>query len=145
MLYLPSGENVLAFEVYRVAVIVLALSVVVWPLPATAASKHNVRIDTLDPFHTVSSSLLVGNKGEEVLDVSVSGKACGARWLFDHAVISVVSERFGAAQFVSLPEPGCTQCQPLRVRWFHEPTGNLDFEVHVYRRHVFKSCSEAVE
>ncbi len=83
----------------------------------------------------------VGAKGDERIDVSTQSPACGQEaLLFDHARIVFGKRRFGDAQFVATPKPGCTRCDPLLVRWYHEPTGYLDFQVHVYRRRVEGIC-----
>ena len=84
----------------------------------------------------------MGDHGEQLLDVSFEGSDCGVQWRFDHAEIKVVSNRFGDVQFVGLPQPGCLECDPIRVRWMHEPTGHLEFRVNVFRRPVLVSCSE---
>jgi hypothetical protein len=89
------------------------------------------------------SDLKVGASGEEQLDVSSAPPACGKEaMLFDHARVVFAKRRFGDAQIVTLPKPGCTQCDPLSVRWYHEPTGHIDFQVHVYRRRVAGICTE---
>ncbi len=99
-----------------------------------------VRADAATPYLIVESSVLVGNKGEESADVSVTAPCDEPAWLFDHAELVINRNRFGGAQFVQLPEPGCRACQPMIVRWFHEPTGYIAFEVNVFRRLVTTSC-----
>lgn len=89
------------------------------------------------------SDLKVGARGEEQLDVSSAPPVCGQEtMLFDHARVVFAKRRFGDAQIVTLPKPGCTRCEPLSVRWYHEPTGHIDFQVHVYRRRVEGICTE---
>lgn len=108
------------------------------------APASEVRVDVTDPFVRVESNRLVGDKGELTFDVSVpvDQARCGQVWAFDHAELEIIANRFGDAQFVALPEPGCTDCSPGVVRWFHEPTGYLTFEVHVYRKQLHKPCTQ---
>jgi hypothetical protein len=89
-----------------------------------------------------SSNLKVGAKGTERVNVSSSAPSCGTEaLLFDHAKILFSKRRFGDAQFTSLPKPGCTRCSPVIVKWYHEPTGHLDFQVLIYRRIIDGICS----
>lgn len=133
---------------------VSALVVFVCAVPALAVStsaakdelyKQNeqgqeIRLDARAPNLNITSNLLVGNKGEESLDVSVLTE-CGVKaWVFNHAEIVVHRNRYGQAQFTGLPQKGCRKCAPISVRWFHEPTGYLEFDVNVYRRQVRVDC-----
>jgi len=87
-------------------------------------------------------SLSVGDKGEERFDVSTKPPACGATALvFDHARVVYKRKRFGEAKIISSPAAGCINCSPLVIRWYHEPTGYLDYQVHVYRRRISGKCS----
>lgn len=106
----------------------------------TARSPAMVRLDAQTPFYEYRSSLLVGDKGEQRLDVRVPADQCGTVWAFDHAVLTVLDSRFADAQLVEIPEAGCTECRPLIVRWYHEPTGRIHFKVDVYRRRAEKLC-----
>jgi len=92
------------------------------------------------------SKLSVGDKGEERYDVSQAAPACGQKgYVFDSAdLIQGRDTRFGEAKFVGLPKVGCSRCQPIRVRWYHEPTGKLHFQVHVYRREIEGICPNQV-
>ena len=84
----------------------------------------------------------VGAKGVEDFDVSAHAPACGGTaLLYDHANIVFGKRRFGDAQIVATPRTGCTSCEPLKVRWYHEPTGYLEFQVQVYRRRVEGICA----
>jgi len=113
----------------------------VWAGPAVAMESH-LKLDARDPYLKIESALSVGNKGEETFDVSLrNGEThCGPVWAFDHAKLEIIHNRYGDVQFVELPRPGCISCIPGRVRWYHEPTGNLAFTVHVYRRLAHKPC-----
>lgn len=107
-------------------------------LPGSAAPQSSA----LQVFQ-VASSLKVGNRGEEVYELSVPAPACGRPALvFDHARLVVERRRFGDAAIVAAPPAGCTTCPPLRVRWYHEPTGLIEFQVHVVRRRVEAPCPD---
>jgi hypothetical protein len=105
------------------------------------AQLGEVALDRRAPYFTLDSSVSVGSRGEETIDVSVAA-ACGEPvWVFHRAELFVKRNRFGDVQFVGLPMPGCVTCEPVRLRWFHEPTGFLSFEVHVYRRLELIACT----
>ena len=90
------------------------------------------------------SDLAVGDKGEESYNVNSSLPACNnTGFIFEHAEL-VQKGRFGEARIISTPNSGCTSCSPLKVRWYHEPTGNLDYQVHVFRRQVQGICQDKV-
>ena len=103
--------------------------------PVTAATAGELL------YFEADHALSVGDKGEDHYGVSTRPPACGATALvFDHARIVYVRRRFGEARIVSSPPAGCTYCAPLVVRWYHEPTGYLGYQVHVYRRRVEGRC-----
>jgi len=92
-------------------------------------------------YYESEHSLSVGDKGEESFELSVKAPACNEEALvFHQARIVYKRRRFGEATIVRSPVSGCTSCSPLVVRWYHEPTGFLDFQVHVYRKRVAGSC-----
>ena len=97
-------------------------------------SADDVQLDRVDPYFSRSSSLSVGAKGEELLDVSVEVRCGEVAWLFDHAEVVAQRNRFGDVQIVEMPKAGCEDCQPLKVRWYHEPTGYLDFSIRIWRQ-----------
>ena len=122
----------------------IALTLLLTPFTTQAASPADaVRPDVRQPFLRVDSALPVGNKGEEVMEVSVPRRCGTPLWVFDHAELNISRNRYGGAQFVNLPQPGCIECDPLVVRWYHEPTGHLDFEVQVFRRALTLPCDAA--
>lgn len=128
--------------IYRVATLIVAFwgSAAAWTSADPVSADGNVAPDTRVPYFALESSIPVGNKGEEALDVSVEAQCGRSAWLFDHAELVVTRNRFGDVQFVGLPQPGCAECAPVRLRWFHEPTGYLSFEVNVYRRLEVIQC-----
>lgn len=92
------------------------------------------------------STLAVGDKGENRYDVSQPPPACGAPgWIYDSAELVLgPTTRFGGAEIINHPQPGCARCAPLVVRWYHEPTGRLHYQVHVYRRAIEGVCPERI-
>lgn len=110
------------------------------PLEAPPEVAPLVRLDDTTPYFELRSHRSVGNYGEELVDVSYRGPDCGTQWRFDHAEIQVLRNRFGDVQFVALPDAGCIDCEPVRLRWMHEPTGHLEFNVNVYRRRYYVPC-----
>lgn len=121
-------------------------------LPKTLAPARRIgRVVTPDSAPDLllfehRSARAVGDKGEQRYDVSRPPPACGARgWLYDSAELVVgPTTRFGAAEIVSRPPSGCARCPPLAVRWYHEPTGRLHYQVHVYRRAIAGICPERI-
>jgi hypothetical protein len=112
--------------------------------PPVESAAHPVRPDERSPYFSHRSNLLVGEKGEQALDVSIPQSRCGdAAWAFDRAELIIESARFGHAQMVQIPESGCVVCRPLVVRWFHEPTGHLQFSIEVFRRQIRVECPVA--
>ncbi len=111
-----------------------------------------VGADSLKPVFTPSegpiiynhrSDQKVGAKGEFKYDLSTEPAACGESVkVFDHAKIVFMQRRFGEAQIVSTPTPGCMQCAPLIVRWYHEPTGYLDYQIQIYLQQVIATCED---
>jgi len=105
------------------------------------SSEVPVQLDEKAPFFSLSSKLNVGNKGEELIDVSQQATCGEPAWAYSHAELVINKERFGSAQFVALPQAGCLVCEPIKVRWYHEPTGYLTFSVNIFRRQVTRQCS----
>lgn len=99
-----------------------------------------VREHPKSPLLQRESRLKVGNKGEEVVEITAAESCNEDCWKFDHAEIEIYAHRFGTAQFVSLPATGCTACSPIRVRWYHEPTGHLSFAIRLFQRQLPNGC-----
>lgn len=95
-------------------------------------------------YYESRHALSVGDKGEEAFDLSTSPPGCDEEALvFHEARIVYERRRFGEAAIVQSPPSGCVRCSPLIVRWYHEPTGFVDFQVHIYRKRVIGSCVNA--
>jgi hypothetical protein len=105
------------------------------------SSPERVSLDPRTPYYHLLSDRSVGDHGEITLDVSVTEPECGIQLRFDHAELEVLRNRFGDAQFVRLPELGCATCEPIQIRWMHEPTGYVEFNVNVFRREVSVPCA----
>ncbi|MES9972582.1 MAG: hypothetical protein ABW092_21310 [Candidatus Thiodiazotropha sp.] len=87
----------------------------------------------------------LGGKGEDQFRVSVEPPRCEQQaQVFERARLVYGDKRFAEAQITALPSPGCTRCQPLKVGWYHEPTGRLTYQVHVYRRLIEGICRERI-
>ena len=86
-----------------------------------------------------------GGKGEDTFNVSITLPVCNKEsGIYQRAELVFEKRRFGDAQIISQPRPGCTRCQPLKVQWYHEPTGNVDYQLVVYRRVIKGVCSNRV-
>lgn len=92
-------------------------------------------------YYESDHRLEMGDKGEEAFDLSVKQPGCGEEALVFHDARLVYKERrFGEAKIVRRPTPGCFNCSPLTVAWYHEPTGFVAFQVHVYRKRLVGNC-----
>jgi hypothetical protein len=86
--------------------------------------------------------LSVGDQGEDRFDLPYVPPSCDtAGWAFDSAEIVYLRRRFGEAQVVATPAPGCVRCGPIVVRRYHEPTGELHYRLRVRRRAVSAGCA----
>jgi len=87
----------------------------------------------------------IGGKGEEIFDVGQNLPACGnTALIFDSADILIGRlSRFGEAKVTRMPAPGCIDCK-LKVVYYWEPTGRLDYQLHIYRRVVEGICKARI-
>jgi hypothetical protein len=120
-----------------------------WPLEWQSQVLAPEELRRIDPTSAVlfehASDLKVGNQGDVQHAVGVPTPVCGRRvWIFDHAELRHLRQRFGEAQIVSQPRRPCVECEPIRVRWYHEPTGNVHFQVRIFRRAVEGVCTDRV-
>lgn len=93
----------------------------------------------------IKSDLAVGDRGDELYNVNSPPAACNAKgYIFERAELVTGNNRFGEAKIISVPKAGCTSCVPVKVRWYHEPTGSLHYQVHIYRREVSGVCNDKV-
>ena len=106
--------------------------------------NHSVKSNTLKGLevHSFSYDAKLGGKGKDKINVSVNRPKCGEEvWVFDRGNIVFKSKRFGDAKIQSSPKRGCIKCSPLAVKWYHEPTGRIDYQVHIYKRKIVGLCS----
>lgn len=93
-------------------------------------ARHN------DPF---------GGKGLDQFDLSTKNPQCEAtEEVFHQARIIIDKKRFGDARIEAKPTHGCLRCQPVKVRWYHEPTGLISYQLHVQRRRIEGLCAGQV-
>ncbi|MEZ5739809.1 MAG: hypothetical protein R3E68_10360 [Burkholderiaceae bacterium] len=84
----------------------------------------------------------VGDKGELSVPIPAVTLQCAkSTRVFGGASIRYRKRRFAEAQIVSAPQPSCTTCKPVVIRWYHEPTGELDIEVIARWRIVEGVCA----
>lgn len=93
-----------------------------------------------------SYDLSIGGKGTDSFDVSQPQPTCGeTAKVFDSADIVIGRHtRFGDARKVESPQSGCAICSPVKVRYYFEPTGKLEYQLHVYRREISGVCDEQI-
>ncbi len=92
-----------------------------------------------------SHRLLVGDKGEDRYPVKNIPASCGKKGeAFDHASIHFLKKRFAEAQFITLPDKNCRRCKDIRVRWYNEPTGELVYQLQIFRRVIEGLCRKNV-
>jgi len=83
-----------------------------------------------------------GGKGVDAFDVSTRAPACNKTAdIFHRAKLIIEKQRFGDARVEQKPPSGCTKCPAITVRWYHEPTGRIDFQLHIQRRQIQGVCS----
>jgi hypothetical protein len=86
-----------------------------------------------------------GGKGEDQFKLSVNPLSCQKKSLvFEKARLVYSDRRFAEAQITALPSAGCVRCKPLKVSWYHEPTGRLTYQLHIYRRVVEGVCKDRI-
>jgi len=115
----------------------------------TAAGLSRVRRLNLMPHLLVEQSpvyehhLKEGEKGEDLFPLQFSAPACGQTGtLFSQARVDVSKRRFADAQLIATSEPYCRVCKPLKVRWYNEPTGFIQYHIKIKRRVIEGICSD---
>lgn len=122
------------------------------PLPTTLIPPQRVRattaVDSSAEWQIFERSydLSIGDKGTDSFDVSQPPAACGETAQVFHSAEVVIGRhtRFGDARKVASPPSGCSHCSPVKVRYYFEPTGKLDYQLHVYRREIDGICLERI-
>lgn len=86
-----------------------------------------------------------GGKGSESVNPSTTQAQCNqSSFIFDHAKLKFKKQRFGNARILTMPKPGCVKCSPIKIQWYHEPTGVLDYSVIIQRRKVYGICKNNI-
>ena len=130
---------------HRLAAVLLAVGLTAPPAEASGGKPPTTRLDERTPYIHIASSNPLGAIGKETADVSTIERCDVAQWRFDHAELVMHDNRFGLAAITNKPDAGCSRCEPLEVRWFHEPTGYISFSIHVHRRLYAASCASSGE
>lgn len=88
----------------------------------------------------------MGGKGADQFDVSSNLPRCGELGLvFEQAEVVVGRRtRFGEAKIVSAPAASCVKCDPVKIGYYWEPTGRLDYQLQVVRRQVAGVCADRI-
>lgn len=89
------------------------------------------------------SRVITGQQGVETVHVDRPAPGCNAPSpVFESARIVFKRQRFADAAIVRAPDPLCTRCDPIEVRWHQEPTGELEFSVLTQWRHIAQLCED---
>jgi len=117
----------------------------------TAAGESCEHVLNLMPHLLVEQSpvyehrLKVGEKGEDSFPLQYKHPACGQTgMLFSQARVYVSKRRFADAQMVAVPEPYCRSCKPLKVRWYNEPTGFIQYHIGIKKRVIEGICPNQI-
>jgi hypothetical protein len=86
-----------------------------------------------------------GGSGKDQFNVSSKPAACGKQEKrFHRAELVINKQRFGDARIIQQPTMGCQNCLPIKVEWYHEPTGLIEYQVHVQKRIIDGICPERI-
>lgn len=93
-----------------------------------------------------SYDLSIGGKGVDKFDVNQPISKCGVEGLaFASAKVLLGKRtRFGDARIISTPRPGCQKCLPVKIGYYWEPTGKLQYRVKVNFKKIVGVCPERV-
>jgi len=115
----------------------------------TATGLSNVRSVQLKSRLLVEKSpvydhrLQVGEKGEDLFLIKNTVPDCGQTGvLFSRASIKVTKRRFADAQLVAVPESNCLTCKPIKVHWYNEPTGFIQYHIEIKKRLIEGICHD---
>lgn len=86
-----------------------------------------------------------GGKGVDEFNISHVQSGCNQRTpLFHKASIVIVTKRFGDVRIEKQPLSGCKKCSPIKVRWYHEPTGSIHYQLHIQYRMIEGECQQQI-
>lgn len=86
-----------------------------------------------------------GGKGLDEFNYAQPSSSCGKKSeVFHKAGIVIVKKRFGDARIEKQAVSGCKNCGPIKVRWYHEPTGQINYQLHIQRRIIEVECQKVI-
>ncbi len=86
-----------------------------------------------------------GGKGVDQFSFQAPQLSCGKpSEVYHGASVVIKKRRFGDVRIDRQPKSACKRCQPLKVSWYHEPTGYIDYQLHIQRRVVEGSCQKNI-
>ncbi len=86
-----------------------------------------------------------GGSGKDQFNVSSKLAACGKQEKrFHRAELVINNQRFGKARIIQQPTMGCKNCQPIKVEWYHEPTGFIEYQLLVQKRIIDGICPDRI-
>ncbi len=99
-------------------------------------NKNSFMREHKDPF---------GGKGKDRFIMDTPPAVCQHKGELFHAVELVPGKkRFGDARIIRQPDAGCQKCKPVEVEWYHEPTGSIEYQLHIQMRIVDGICSDRI-
>lgn len=102
--------------------------------------QHRTKINKHLIF-SASHADAFGGKGLDQFNVGTTKPKCNdTADIYHQARIIIDKKRFGDARLESKPTSGCIKCSPLKVRWYHEPTGSISYQLHIQRRLIAGIC-----
>lgn len=82
-----------------------------------------------------------GGKGLDQFNVGSTKPKCNNTVdIYHQARMVIDKKRFGDARLESKPPTACVKCTPLKVRWYHEPTGSIHYQLHIQKRQIQGIC-----
>ncbi len=86
-----------------------------------------------------------GGSGNDQFNINSKSAACGKQEKrFHQAELVISNQRFGDARIIQQPTMGCQNCLPIKVEWYHEPTGLIEYQLHVQTRIIDGICPERI-
>ena len=114
-------------------------------LPAKLELKAEMAADNKSLFEKAHTDPF-GGKGIDRFNIPSSKPACNRQGAqFHDMALFLQKKRFGDARITARPRIGCTDCSPIEVEWYHEPTGFIDYQLAVQYRIVSGICRERIK
>lgn len=115
--------------------------------PQKITISPNLISSTVDKkhLHTKSHQDPFGGKGTDIIKISSKEPTCNhKKEVFHHAQILILKKRFGNARIERIPTSACLKCKPLKIRWYHEPTGYISYQIQIQRREIEGVCRKSI-